>query len=191
MAAKKEYGLQNDGSLVVDEENDYCVQYLRNINWNSKPIERTTAAFPWITKDEFKNSMTHKYMHYQTEDGYCNPNDPLATGENVKNLRADENRERSRAASRKNKTGFDDFNQLHQEVREVKEAGANDDEEEDDDDFLDEYGNIKDPEQMSSQTTIKENVLQNKEEIKVKNKPNVNSENSFTRSPTKSSIGNR
>ena len=77
MAAKKEYGLQNDGSLVVDEENDYCVQYLRNINWNSKPIERTTAAFPWITKDEFKNSMTHKYMHYQTEDGYCNPNDPL------------------------------------------------------------------------------------------------------------------
>ena len=77
MAAKKEYGLQNDGSLVVDEENDFCVQYLRNINWNAKPIERTTAAFPWITKDEFKNSMTHKYLHYQTEDGYCNPNDPL------------------------------------------------------------------------------------------------------------------
>ena len=61
----------------------------------------------------------------------------LATGENVKNLRAEENRERSRAASRKNKTGFEDFSQLHQEVREVKEAGVNDEEEEnDDDDFL-------------------------------------------------------
>ena len=50
---------------------------------------------------------------------------------------------------------------------------------------------MKDPEQMSNQTTIKENVLQNKEEIKVKNKSNVKSETSFTRSPSKSSIGNR
>ena len=61
-------GINKDGSLVCDE-NDYCLQFMRNFQWD-KPVQRTPSDFPWITPKEFEESYTYKYLNYQMEEGY-------------------------------------------------------------------------------------------------------------------------
>ena len=82
---QKKIGMTKDGSLVVDEENDYAIQFLKNIDWN-RPLKKTTSSIPFISKEEFSNTMAMKYMNYECEALYVDDTDPMI-GENIKDLR--------------------------------------------------------------------------------------------------------
>ena len=82
---QKKFGMTKDGSLVVDEENDYAIQFLKNIDWN-RPLKKTTSSIPFISKEEFSNTMAMKYMNYEFEALYVDDTNPLI-GENIKDLR--------------------------------------------------------------------------------------------------------
>ena len=142
---KSTYGLQKDGSVQCHED-DYCLQFMRNYTWD-KTVQRTPADFPWITPDEFKESYTYKYLNYQMEEGYINPDDPLHTGESIKDLRKGETRSQSLASKRKKTAAAaeQEFSTIAQGVKEVKD-GKGDDEVEDEV-FVDEFGNVIDNDQ--------------------------------------------
>ena len=41
---------------------------------------------PWMTKSEIDGSYAARYMNYETEDLYINPNDPTGSGVNIPEL---------------------------------------------------------------------------------------------------------
>ena len=43
---QKKFGMTKDGSLVVDEENDYAIQFLKNIDWN-RPLKKNHQQYPF------------------------------------------------------------------------------------------------------------------------------------------------
>ena len=176
---QKKFGMTKDGSLVVDEENDYAIQFLKNIDWN-RPLKKTTSSIPFISKEEFSNTMAMKYMNYECEALYVDDTDPMI-GENIKDLRGNISRSfdfmsiflplifmhiclnicfdftifflanEDRPDRRgKKKTAIKDFQEQHQTVREIPDLNAEDNENEEDD-FLDEYGNLKEPPSMFDQ----------------------------------------
>ena len=111
------FGINKDGSLECDD-NDYCLQFMRNFQWD-KPVQRTPNDFPWISPEEFEESYTYKYLNYQMEEGYIDPNDPLHTGESIKDLRKNETRIQSLASKRKKTQSGQEFSTIAQGVREV------------------------------------------------------------------------
>ena len=144
-------GLKKDGSVKCNEETDYCLEFMRHFSWNTN-VQRSTSQFPWITPEEFQDSYTYKYLNYEMEDGYINPDDPLHTGESLRDLRRDETRLQSLQSKRKRTANAkeSDFQTIAQSVKEVK--GGNQDVAEDDEEdvFLDEYGNVIESDALSA-----------------------------------------
>ena len=139
-------GLQKDGSVVC-AENDWCLEFVRNLPWNEKKIRKTG---PWLTKDEIEGTVATKYMNYQSEENYIDPNNPFRTGVNIPELRKDENRGVKKRSKDNEKIA--EFNQIHEKVREVPgqdqntNMNASDSLDEDDEAFVDEFGNVIDDE---------------------------------------------
>jgi hypothetical protein len=115
---EKKIGLQKDGSVVVDEKNDYCAAFLKTLDWK-RPLRTTTSDIPWINEEDWKQSAAFRYMTYQQEEAYINPDNPILNGENVRDLRKDENRTKSSKASKAAK----DFSVTHQAVTEMTTTG--------------------------------------------------------------------
>ena len=81
---QKEIGKQKDGSLVT-AENDWCLNFVSNLPWaDSNNALRKSG--PWMTKSEIDGSYAARYMNYETEDLYINPNDPTGSGVNIPEL---------------------------------------------------------------------------------------------------------
>ena len=141
-------GLKKDGSVKCDED-DYCLEFMRNFSWSTS-VQRSSSDFPWITHEEFQDSYTYKYLNYEMEEGYINPDDPLHTGESIRDLRKNETRLQS-VVSKRRKTAKEaaEFQSLAQGVREVKGDEAGIAEEEEEDVFVDEYGNVLDSDTLA------------------------------------------
>ena len=144
MANEASNGIPKEAS---DKPNVF-LDFLNGINWN-RPLERSASDCPWITPEEFKQTYMHKFMNYQCEENYFDPTNPLVNGENISDLRENENRMQSKKPG---KSGFDKFSHIQQSVTEIKASTPEDEKNEDgkegdddEDDFIDEFGNIKDP----------------------------------------------
>ena len=155
-------GLKKDGSVKC-QETDYCLEFMRHFTWTN--VQRSTGEFPWITQEEFQDSYTFKYLNYEMEDGYINPDDPLHTGESLRDLRKNETRVQSISSKRKRTANAkeSEFQSIAQGVKEVKgdQDGTVEDDEEDEDVFLDEYGNVIEPDKADTDLSAKAKALMN------------------------------
>ena len=131
MAVNKEepeVGMTKSGSLKVKED-DYLVNFARNIDWNSEIRQDK----PFMTREIFEGTYAQKWMNYELEELYINENDYLKSGENFPLLQKEENR-----SKKVRKGAQDEFSVSKQSVREINNGEESDDE----DAFLDEYGNV-------------------------------------------------
>ena len=135
---------------VVAPEDDYCLEFLRSLNWN-RPIKRTTDMSPWIGKDEWSKSLANKYMNYEMEKNYIDLDNPLFDGPMLDDLRKKESRKKSK---KKDVTNAE-YSVIKEGVKEVDEVTDKTDghinSTDSEDDFIDEFGNIRDQATESSE----------------------------------------
>jgi hypothetical protein len=148
--AAPKFGLQPTTLAVcMDRENDYCLEYFRNMECWIRPVHKTPAHTPWIEADKltWERSYALKYINYEAEPGSVNLDNPLQmTEENELKMRI------SKKKGKGKKKGVEgDFSVTEEGVVEVQKEDADDDiSSDEDEDFLDAYGNVIDPSQKAA-----------------------------------------
>ena len=118
---KKTLGLQSDGSVVVDRDNDFAFQFLRSLNWN-RPLEHPTSSATWMCPMQIEQtSMAFKHLNHELADGYIDPDNPCNKIV-VPHLREEEKRSKKKKGA-KNPDG--EFSVIKQNVHEVGPSTQN------------------------------------------------------------------
>ena len=157
------FGLQPDGSVLVDREKDYSFQFLKSLNWNRKltrptrytsftlfmfilyisiTFRNTSCIFisssNWMTMSDFESTMTYKQLIHQTNPRFRDLENPANFGV-ISSIRT-----KGRSLKSKKSAEVKEFSVINQHVEEAKNENKPKEPIDEYDDFLDEYGNLKD-----------------------------------------------
>jgi len=140
------YGLQPDGSVLADYDNDYSLQYFDEVVtkecYRDEPPKRVTGDRPWIESESWQHSFAERYTHYRTQGfGYIDLSNPL-----IVDAEADLRKDNVKVKKKKGVSKIKDFTVTKEGITDVDECKKDNDKdtnEEEEEDFLDEYGNIR------------------------------------------------